>query len=224
MNNLFSFAEDPLALSTIFLNLFVGLILSLMLKYHFERFSSTLSGKKELSRILPFLILIVCLIISVVKSSLALSLGLVGALSIVRFRTPIKEPEELIYLFMAIAIGLGLGANQTILTSSAAIFILIVVAVFKWKFNKSDSKDLYVSVHWDRKEKQVSAEEISGIIADFSETCDLKRLDHTDTSTHIMYMINVDDSHKIFRLVEHLKDKYPHLQVSFIDQSRIPGV
>ena len=45
------------------------------------------------------------LVISVVKSSLALSLGLVGALSVIRFRTPIKEPEELSYLFLAIGIG-----------------------------------------------------------------------------------------------------------------------
>ena len=50
----------------------------------------------------------VCLIITVVKSSLALSLGLVGALSIVRFRTPIKDPEDLVYLFWLL-FGLGLG-------------------------------------------------------------------------------------------------------------------
>ena len=93
---------DDLSVETILLNLAVALLLSLILKFHFERFSSTLSGKKELARILPFLVLIVCLIISIVKASLALSLGLVGALSIVRFRTPIKEPEELVtYLWLS---------------------------------------------------------------------------------------------------------------------------
>ena len=51
------------------------------------------------------------LIISIVKSSLALSLGLVGALSVIRFRAAIKEPEELTYLFLTIAIGLGFGAK-----------------------------------------------------------------------------------------------------------------
>ena len=54
--------------------------------------------------------------ITIVKSSLALSLGLVGALSIVRFRTAIKEPEELSYAFLSIAIGLGLGADQRLTT------------------------------------------------------------------------------------------------------------
>ena len=56
-------------------------------------------------------------VISIVKSSLALSLGLVGALSIVRFRSAIKEPEELAYLFLSIGIGLGLGAGQRVVTA-----------------------------------------------------------------------------------------------------------
>ena len=47
---------------------------------------------------------------------LALSLGLVGALSIVRFRTAIKEPEELAFLFFAIGLGIGLGDNQRLIT------------------------------------------------------------------------------------------------------------
>jgi hypothetical protein len=68
------------------------------------------------------------LIITIVKSSLALSLGLVGALSIVRFRTPVKEPEELAYLFMAIAIGLGMGADYRLETSVGTILILALVA------------------------------------------------------------------------------------------------
>ena len=63
-------------------------------------------------------------VITVVKSSLALSLGLVGALSIVRFRTPIKEPEELIYLFICLSLGLAVGADQRI------IAILTLLSVF----------------------------------------------------------------------------------------------
>ncbi len=72
------------------------------------------------------------LIITIVKSSLALSLGLVGALSIVRFRSAIKEPEELAYLFLCIAIGLGLGASQTAITTLAFIVIMGVLMLKKY--------------------------------------------------------------------------------------------
>ena len=74
----------------------------------------------------------------VVKSSLALSLGLVGALSIVRFRTPIKEPEELVYLFLAIALGLGYAAGHTLMTT---VIMALILIIYLWlsntKINKS---------------------------------------------------------------------------------------
>ena len=69
------------------------------------------------------------------KSSLALSLGLVGALSIVRFRTPIKEPEELGYLFLIIAVGLGFGAGYSIVTIAITLSILLYLYFTREKIN-----------------------------------------------------------------------------------------
>ena len=89
------------------LSLLFCIILSFSLKYLYIEKSISLSINHMAANVLPMLSLIAFLVILIVKSSLALSLGLVGALSIVRFRTPIKE-QELIYLFMAIALGLGL--------------------------------------------------------------------------------------------------------------------
>lgn len=226
MDSLFSqFTQDELGVGTILLNLSVGVLLSLLLKHHFERFSSTLSGKKELARILPFLVLIICLIISIVKSSLALSLGLVGALSIVRFRTPIKEPEELVYLFMAIAIGLGLGANQTSLTVITTMFILTAVAIIKWKFNNLESKNLYLSLTWCKSDDYpVDEKELSEIIARHINKADLKRYDVQDDHVQLVYFLDLNSSNTIFQLMDIFKEKYPHINSSFIDQSRIPGI
>ena len=74
----------------------------------------------------------------IVKSSLALSLGLVGALSIVRFRAAIKEPEELVYLFLIIAIGLGCGANQLIITSVGIFFSLFIIMIYSGYLRRSN--------------------------------------------------------------------------------------
>jgi len=72
-----------------------------------------------------------CIIIVIVKNSLALSLGLVGALSIVRFRAAIKEPEELVYLFLVIAVGLGCGAGQIkVITVGILTSLLIIFAYY----------------------------------------------------------------------------------------------
>ena len=74
--------------------------------------ANSLSNRARLAALLPFMSLTTMLIISIVRSSLALSLGLVGALSIVRFRAAIKDPEELAYIFLAIALGLGFGDDR----------------------------------------------------------------------------------------------------------------
>jgi hypothetical protein len=216
---------DELSVASLLLNLTVGMVLSLVLKFHFEKFGSTLSGKKELAKIIPFLVLIVCLIISIVKSSLALSLGLVGALSIVRFRTPIKEPEELIYIFMCIAIGLGLGANQTSITVIATLFILVATSLYKWKFNTADSKNLYLSLSWtDSGEGDFSAREIGELVSSISDKTDLKRHDFQGDQVQLVFFIDVDSYHKVFDMVDSLKAQFPQINSSFIDQSRIPGI
>ena len=138
----------PLALMPLLFNLAVGAVMSLLLRWHFNQFGSTLSNREEFGQVFPFVLLTTVLIISIVKSSLALSLGLVGALSIVRFRTPIKEPEELAYLFIAIAIGLGLGANQTLNTVVAGLGILLAMAIFKRHRKDIGDKNLYLSIDW----------------------------------------------------------------------------
>ena len=105
-------ALDPLSLTTLIVDLLLGALLSSVVAWYYARFGESFTNRVKLARLLPILCLTTLLVISVVKASLALSLGLVGALSIVRFRTAIKEPEELLYLFIAIAIGIGLGAGQ----------------------------------------------------------------------------------------------------------------
>ena len=77
------------------------------------------------------------MVITVIKFSLALSLGLVGALSIVRFRAAIKEPEELVYLFFVIAIGLANGANQFLLSILATIIIITFLYIRNIYQNKN---------------------------------------------------------------------------------------
>jgi len=98
--------QVPLDLTFLLLNIIVGVIMSLILRYHFQRFGSTISNREEIGQVFPFTLLTTILNVTVVKSSLALSLGFVGALSIVRFRKPIKEAEELACLFFVIAMGL----------------------------------------------------------------------------------------------------------------------
>jgi len=115
--------------------------LSFLVQLFYIKYSSTLSNRKEFSKNFVILGVTTCIVIMIVKSSLALSLGLVGALSIVRFRAAIKEPEELVYLFLIIAVGLGCGANQLIITTIGILFSLIIIMLYSG-YLKSSTKDL----------------------------------------------------------------------------------
>jgi hypothetical protein len=110
-------------------NVLLSLVLGQIIAWHYTYFAQVLSNKRKFSRMFPFVAATTALMITIVKSSLALSLGLVGALSIIRFRTPIKEPEELAYLFLSIAVGLGFGADQRVITAVAVGVLLVFLAL-----------------------------------------------------------------------------------------------
>src|SRR3990172_4743800 len=91
--------SGDLALPALAFNLILSLALSTGLAWFYTRFGRALSNRARFAQTLPILSVTTALVISIIRGSVALSLGLVGALSIVRFRTAIKDPEELLYLF-----------------------------------------------------------------------------------------------------------------------------
>ena len=128
--NFFINQNIQIDLQGFFVSLLCAAILSFFVQLFYIKYSSSLSNKKEFSKNFVILGVTTTIVIMIVKSSLALSLGLVGALSIVRFRAAIKEPEELVYLFLIIAIGLGCGANQLLIITSGIFFALIIIVFY----------------------------------------------------------------------------------------------
>ena len=133
------------------------------------------------------------LIITIVKSSLALSLGLVGALSIVRFRAAIKEPEELAFLFLCIAIGIGLGAAQREVTIIGFLIILAII-FFKYRFSpsKEDNPNLYLNFQ-HAPEHKIKLEDVQDILKANCSAMRLIRFDESENSSEFIYLVNFVD-------------------------------
>jgi len=111
------YQAGPMDITSFATSLVLTAVLSMILAVVYERFGTTLLNRRQLARSFVLIAVTTMMVISVVKSSLVLSLGLVGTLSIVCFRTAIKDPEELAFIFLTIALGLGFGANQTRVTT-----------------------------------------------------------------------------------------------------------
>ena len=119
----------------------VSASLAFIVKLAYIKISRTLNDREYFSDVFIPLAIITTLVITVIKFSLALSLGLVGALSIVRFRAAIKEPEELVYLFFIIGIGLANGANQFLVSIICTFFIIIILFSKKYYDDKKKNKN-----------------------------------------------------------------------------------
>ena len=222
MDDLLNLASPaPLPLDTLAINLLLSIILGSAIAWFYTRYGRSLSNRARFAFNLPALSVTTVLIISIIKSSLALSLGLVGALSIVRFRTAIKEPEELVYLFVAIAIGLGLGADQRLPTVLALGIILAYLFVRTFLSPRSQKNNLYFSVI--APSDGSSFAEINELLLKEVRSADLRRLDNTVDNLRATYLLELPDSRALVTLMDSLRTNLPACEFSFIEQDNTLG-
>ena len=180
-------------ISIFIINLFLTASLTFILSKVYQHYGTTLSNRKLFGKNLTLIAMTTMLIISVVKSSLALSLGLVGALSIIRFRTAIKEPEELAYLFLTISLGLGFGANQRLITVIAFFFIILVLIVYRKLSDKEESaNNLYLTIKTEPK-NDIQIKDIIEILEPNCNFLKLTRLDENDEVMEVSFIIDFED-------------------------------
>ncbi len=215
----------PSSVTEIMLNLFIGLLLSLIVAWHFTRYGRTLSNRHGFAWIFPIVTLTTVLVISIVKSSLTLSLGLVGALSIVRFRTPIKEPEELAYLFLAIAIGIGLGANQVAITIIAVVLILGFMAIRATASPRKNQSMFFLNleIHNSAQSDKIFTR-ISDMLGKKNIKNDVRRVDSRDNMVTATYYVQCKDNEEMATLIEDLRRDIPNCAISFVRQDNLIGI
>ena len=216
MENLLNVSAAPLSLTALAINLLLGIVLGSLVAWYYTAYGKSFSNRSKLAATLPVLVMITALIISIVKSSLALSLGLVGALSIVRFRTAIKEPEELIYLFLAIAIGLGLGADQRSATVLATVIILGYLLIRTLIKPRPAKSNLFLNVVTDDQEE--GFQRINEQLEQHVEMAELRRLDHNESGLQATYLIKAEDGQTLSKLMDSLRADLPGCELSFVEQ------
>ena len=195
-------------------------ICSYILQIIFKNKSSSFSNRAQLQNLIPILSVTVFLVISVVKSSLALSLGLVGALSIVRFRTPIKEPEELTYIFIAIAIGVGFASGQIILTSTIFFIIIMVILYISNKGSSIKANNYNLIIECD--EMDSNFKNISKVMKDNFDNVNFIKYDVLENNKEIyVYNVMIEDTSVIENIKISLSKLLKGLNVNFHDSSII---
>ncbi len=212
--------SNNVPLDEFLLNILVITLLVALLRLFYIHFGNAISDRRRFSSNFLPLALGTMLIIMIVKSSIALSLGLVGALSIVRFRAAIKDPEELTYLFIAIGLGLAGGANQPILAIVAFAFILGLLFIGKKLSGKMAFRrehQMFVNINTDLED----LDRIAKILTDTLPYVKLKRMDTLDKGLDLSFLCRAESLEQISEVKEKLRQLSGATRLSILDQPEL---
>ncbi|MCK4533326.1 DUF4956 domain-containing protein [bacterium] len=201
-------------------NLVLSAILSFVLSYVYIKYGTSLSNRRMFAKNFMLITMVTMLVITIVKSSLALSLGLVGALSIVRFRAAIKEPEELSYLFFAIAIGLGFGANQSRITITAFVIIVGIIMLKKRFSGFRDNQNMYLTVT-SHVPGKITLEQIVEILKEYSQAVNIKRYDETKDLIEASFLLEFSNFKELNKAKSKLQMVDDSIKITFLDNKGI---
>lgn len=131
------------SLSEVLLAMLFAVIVGLFIFWVYKKTFTGILYSSGFALTLIGLTLVTTLVIIAVTSNVVLSLGMVGALSIVRFRTAIKEPMEIVFLFWSIAVGIVIGAGMIPLAVLGSVIIGIILLIFA---NRKNVENAYILV------------------------------------------------------------------------------
>lgn len=160
------------------------------------------------------ILLITEVIMMMISSNIVISLGMVGALSIIRFRTAVKDPRDTVYIFWAIVAGLCAGSQNLKLAAVSTVFIAAVIVISTFAGRKKDS---YVLIIRGGK-KTVPQEEIEKIIGRYAQKSQLKTVNRTEFATEMIYEVRAKKALGM-ELTEEIRAVEPVESVNWLLQS-----
>ena len=208
---------------TFTINVLLAAVLSFILSIIYIRFGASLSNRRRFARNFILLAMTTTMIITIIKFSLALSLGLVGALSIVRFRAAIKEPEELVYLFLSIGIGVGLGADQKVITIIGFFMAIAAILIISMRRGAEETQNLHLNItsHTGGNPDTIELSDILGVLKRYCSAVELRRFDETEELIEASFSIEIDNFEKLNEAKTELRKLSKSIQITFLDNKGV---
>ena len=196
-------------------------VTSFILMYVYKNKANSLSSKIQISMIIPLLSNITFLVILIVKSSLALSLGLVGALSVIRFRTPVKEPEDLAFLFFAIALGIGYGALQIYSTSIIFLILIIIIWFFLSRRNEGLGKHFNLMIECNSDKSQKDFDKILDLLKKNCNEAEMVKIEKQENAMMFFFKITFDRTDNLMSLINNLEKEFTGIKFSLYENKTL---
>lgn len=137
-------------------------------------------------------------IILTIQSNIVVSLGMVGALSIVRFRTAIKDPMDLVFLFWSISVGIICGAGFALIAAAASLVIALIIAIVMASAVRNGSLVLVINATSFENEK-----EILQLVSECCQCAKIKARNASKESLNLAVEVRIKDEYALIsRLLE----------------------
>ena len=133
----FSLSTQNLTLPNVLISLGIAFLLGMVIYFIYKKTYRGVLYSHSFNLSLIMLSMVTTLVIMCISSAPALSLGMVGALSIVRFRTAVKDPMDTVYMFWAIAVGITVGANFILFSIIGTLVIAVILLVLSFTSNQT---------------------------------------------------------------------------------------
>jgi uncharacterized membrane protein YhiD involved in acid resistance len=136
----------------VILNSLIAFVLGLVIAYTYKKTHQGLSYSQSFVLTIIFITIIIGFVMMVIGNSLARAFALVGALSIIRFRTVVKDTKDTAYVFMALAVGMGAGTGNYFIAFYATFFMSSVAWIlYKFNFGVQSTSDFILRFHFNKK-------------------------------------------------------------------------
>ena len=190
-----SFLEETadLSIAAASVSLLSALFIGLFIFFIYKKTYAGVMYSKPFNTSLVLLSVLTTFVILAVTSNVVLSLGMVGALSIVRFRTAIKEPLDLVFLFWSISVGIILGAGLYSLAFLGSAFITVILLVLTGKVDSSAPYILMLQLENENAELQATE-----IIKNRFGKIIVKSKNITDGQPELIYEVKVKNNETSF--------------------------
>ena len=127
----------------ILIALVAAFIMGVLIFAVYKKFYAGVIYSRTFAVTLVGMTVLTCMVTLAISTNIVISLGMVGALSIVRFRTAVKDPMDLLYLFWAITTGITVGAGMYMLAVLAALIMILMILLF---YHKQQNGKIYIAV------------------------------------------------------------------------------
>jgi len=199
----------PASWLTIVFSLVLAFVVGLFISFIYRRNFRGVMYSNNFSLTLVLMTLITCPVVMCIRDSLQLSMGMVGALSIVRFRTAVKDPLDTAYMFWALTMGILLGAGQFFLTAVAVVGIAVLITVLVHIQSKSLSSFLLV-VRMGEEAERAAAQIVSGV-----RTQQLRSKTVSSNGIEATYEVRVDKPDALLNKLRAVPGVYDATLVSY---------